>query len=196
MAPHITPVPPDREFTDGDAMTGLGNPVSGTTPLRATSLFAVVVFTSIALYNVVELSCIILTTFKKRSGLYFVSFCVATWGIPPYSIGFLILGIHQPEGRAIYGFVTMIIVGWVCTVTGQSVVLYSRLHLIDRDSRHLRWVLAMIITNGVVLHSVTAVMTFGSNSLEDPARFYEPYSIVEKVQVTVFFVQVSLDPQR
>lgn len=181
---------PTQHVPDGDEMTGLDKPDA-----RSDGLFTVVAFTSVALYNVVELTAIILTAFKKRSGLYFTSFCVATWGILPYSIAFLVIGVHQPEGPAIYGYVTMIVVGWVCTVSGQSVVLYSRLHLIDRDRRHLRFVLAMIVTNGVVLHSVTTVMVFGANSLEDPSRFYVAYSIVEKIQVTVFFIQVSLHPE-
>lgn len=195
MARPHSPLPlAARHPTDPDEMTGLTSPVAGQAPVAISRLFAVVAFTSIALYNVIELTCIILTTFKKRRGLYFVSFCVATWGIPPYSIAFLVLGLHQPTGPAIYGYVTMIVVGWVCTVSGQSVVLYSRLHLVDRDRRHLRLVLAMIITNGVLLHSVTTVMVFGANSIENPGRFYEPYSIMEKIQVTIFFVQVSLHP--
>lgn len=83
----------------------------------------------------------------------------------------------------------MIIVGWSATVTGQSLVLYSRLHLIDCDRRHLRVVLAIIITNGVIFHSLTAALGFGANSTSNPAPFYKPYSITKKVQVTVFFVQ-------
>lgn len=183
-----------RGATGGDKMTGQDGPVSGGSLPRQQTIFAVVAFTTVALYNVIELTCIIFTTFKKRRGLYFISFCVATWGIPPYAISFLILGIHPPDAqsRAIYGYVTGIVVGWICTVSGQSVVLYSRLHLIDRDRRHLRCVLAMIITNGVVLHTATTVMVFGANSIENPSRFYKPYSIMEKVQVSVFFVQVSL----
>lgn len=182
-----------RDAAEGDHMTGQDGDVSGGLLPREQTIFAVVAFSSVALYNVVELTFIIFTTFKKRSGLYFISFCVATWGILPYSISFLILAVKpvDPQSRAIYGYVTGIVVGWVCTVSGQSVVLYSRLHLIDRDERHLRCVLAMIIINGVILHSATTVMIFGANSIHNAARFDKPYSIMEKVQVTVFFVQVS-----
>ena len=182
-----------RDVPDGDHMTGQDGPVSSGLLSRKQTTYAVVAFTSVALYNVIELTCIIFTTFKKRRGLYFISFCVATWGILPYSISFLVLGIKpvDPQSRAIYGYVTGIVVGWICTVSGQSIVLYSRLHLIDRDQRHLRYVLAMIITNGVILHSATTVMVFGANSIDNPGRFDRPYSIMEKVQVTIFFVQVS-----
>ena len=166
--------------------------LTGVIPMR--TYFAVVAFTSVALYNVVELSCIIFKTFKRRSGLYFIAFCVATYGIPPYSIAYLVLGLHPDPGPyGIYGFVVLIVVGWSCTVTGQSMVLYSRLHLIDRDRKHLRAVLAMIITNGIILHGTVGALGFGANSSANPKPFYKPYSIIEKVQITVFFVQeVSL----
>ena len=51
----------------------------------------------------------------------------------------------------------------------------------------------MIIVNGVILHSITTVLTFGSNSnsLPDTAlrRFVRGYSIMEKTQMVIFFVQ-------
>lgn len=194
MLSHFAPLLLGRDTVAGDNMTGQDGSEPGGLLPRDQTIFAVVAFTSVALYNVVELTCIIFTTFKKRRGLYFVSFCVATWGIPPYSIAFLLLGIDPPgpQSLAIYGYVTGIVVGWICTVSGQSVVLYSRLHLIDRNQRHLRFVLAMIITNGVILHSATTVMVFGANSTQHSNLFEKPYSIMEKVQVTVFFVQVSI----
>lgn len=58
--------------------------------------FAVVAFLSIALYNVIELAFIIYATFKKRSGLYFWSFVIATCGILPSCVGWLLkcLGVN------------------------------------------------------------------------------------------------------
>jgi hypothetical protein len=51
----------------------------------------------------------------------------------------------------------------------------------------------MIIINGVILHSVTTVLTFGSNSNSLPSttlqRFVRGYSIMEKTQMVIFFVQ-------
>ena len=41
----------------------------------------VVVFLSVAVYNFIELNVQIFATFKRRSGLYFWSFTIATWGI-------------------------------------------------------------------------------------------------------------------
>lgn len=155
------------------------------------TMFALVVFVSIAVYNVLELTCLIFIVFKKRSGLYFWSLCVATWGIPVYSLGFLLLGLGVSP-HAVYVHVTLIVIGWSCTVTGQSVVLYSRLHLLDRNPVHLRFVLVMIIVNATILHPTIAVMIFGANSFDNPSRFYRPYSIAEKVQVSIFFVQETI----
>ena len=41
--------------------------------------------------------------------------------------------------------------GWVMMVTGQSVVLYSRLHLVMQNQKVLKAVLMMIIVDGVLV---------------------------------------------
>ncbi|KAH6666696.1 integral membrane protein [Halenospora varia] len=162
--------------------SGIGKP-STNSPATQT---AIVVFIAISLYNVVELNFIILATFKRRGGLYFWSFVISTWGIAIYSIGFLIKNLQISSQSSLY--VTMIIVGWCSMVTGQSVVLYSRLHLVLRNTTQLRLVLGMIITNGVICHIPIIVMVYGANS-DHPEKFLVPYSIYEKVQVTIFFLQ-------
>jgi hypothetical protein len=54
----------------------------------------------------------------------------------------------------------------------------------------------MIIVNGIVLHSATTVLTFGSNSnsLSETTlqRFVHGYSIMEKIQMVGFFVQETI----
>lgn len=81
------------------------------------------------------------------------------------------------------------IFAWVLMVSGQSLVLFSRLHLVNVGRRVRRWVLAMIVFNGVVMHTPTAVLTIGSRTDSDPERFAPAYGYAERVQVTVFFVQ-------
>ncbi|GAB1310193.1 hypothetical protein MFIFM68171_00403 [Madurella fahalii] len=154
-------------------------------PTGAT-LIAIIVFVSLSLYNVVELSFIILATFKRRGGLYFWSFVVATWGIVPYAVGFLIKALQVPVASWVYA--TMIVVGWCCMVTGQSVVLYSRLHIVLRNQSRLRLVLAMIVVNAIICHVPIIVMVYGANS-SNPGPFIGPYSVYERVQVTLFFLQ-------
>ena len=69
-------------------------------------------FLGIAVYNVIELTVLIFTTFKKYEGLYFSSLVVATWGIAPYCGGFY-LKYYVPTSSA-YLFYTLILIGWTC----------------------------------------------------------------------------------
>lgn len=143
-------------------------------------------FASIALYNVLELLLIIFATFKRKSGLYFWSFVVATVSIVPYTLGFLFKFFAVIDIREIS--LTMIAAGWCGMITGQSVVLYSRLHIVVQDQRILRAVLAMIIVDAVICHVPVLVLLYGANSSNsDP--YIKPYSIFEKVQITIFFLQ-------
>lgn len=153
--------------------------------------FVIIVFTSIALYNVIELTLIIWWVFKRRGGIYFWSFVVATYGIAVYSVGFILKNNGPQTGAGIYIYLTLIAVGWVCMVTGQSMVLWSRLHLVLRDEFKLRLVLCMIIFDAIAMHVPTIVLLYGTNS-DESGRFEHTYSIYEKLQVTVFFVQEVL----
>jgi len=162
------------------------NGISKDSAPTGSTLVSIIVFISMALYNVVELSFIILATFKRRSGLYFWSFVVAAWSIAPYSVGFLLKALQVLSLPWVY--VTLIVIGWCGMVTGQSVVLYSRLHLVMKSEFRLRLVLAMIVADAVICHVPIIVMVYGANSA-NPTPFIVPYSIYEKVQVTVFFIQ-------
>lgn len=147
---------------------------------------AVVVLLSVALYNFLELNVQIFTTFKRRQGLYFWSFTIATWGILFNSIGYLLKHLEvTTEGNV---FATLILIGWCSMITGQSVVLYSRLHIVMHNKKRLRSVLIMIITNAIWLHIPVIVLVYGSNS-NNPTPFEKPYSIYEKIQLTVFVLQ-------
>ncbi|KPM36701.1 hypothetical protein AK830_g9844 [Neonectria ditissima] len=160
--------------------------ISKDTPVTGTTAFVVACFLAISLFNFIELNFIILTTFKRRSGLYFWSFILATWGIPPYAIGFLLKSFRPSINSYIY--VTLIVIGWWPLVTGQAVVLYSRLHLILHKRSWLRAVLLMIIINAIIGHVPTTILVYGANS-SNSGRFTKPYSIYEKIQITIFFLQ-------
>lgn len=135
----------------------------------------------LALYNAIELVVLVFVTFQRYHGLYFWSLVIAAFGIIPYSLGFLIkfFQLLDPNRDVGYVAVFFLTIGWYAMVTGgsipsywtfslivtgQSVVLWSRLHLLTSSRRVLRWTLWMIIVNGVLLHSTTTVLTFGSNS--------------------------------
>ncbi|KAF4991241.1 hypothetical protein FGRMN_7956 [Fusarium graminum] len=140
----------------------------------------------ISLYNVIELNALIITTFKTRKSLYFWSFFAATNGIAPHTVGFMIKNLVYSDDFILY--ITLISIGWVLMVTGQSLVLYSRLHLIFWNQFYLKLILAMITTNAVILHIPIIILMYGSNS-SDNNPWVHPYKIYEKIQVTVFFLQ-------
>ncbi|KAG7416541.1 hypothetical protein Forpi1262_v016751 [Fusarium oxysporum f. sp. raphani] len=162
---------------------GFGSGVDGFSQTSVTIIF---VFLAISLYNFIELNCIIWWTFKRHAGLYFWSFVVATWGIPLYCAGFLTKYLGSPSLG--YFSCTLIVIGWICLVTGQSMVLWSRVHLVLQDRKLLKMILWMIITNAIVCHGAIIPMVYGSFS-SNPEMWQKPYTIMEKIEVTAFFLQ-------
>lgn len=82
-----------------------------------------------------------------------------TWTIRVYQLAFMAKFFQFWKNN--YVSCAFITIGWYFMVTGQSLVLYSRLHLIVRDSRKLKWILYMIITDVFLFHIPTTVFTFG-----------------------------------
>lgn len=154
-----------------------------------TSLTIIIVFLAISFYNVIELNFLIWGTFKRYVGLYFWTVLIATWGIPVYCSGFLV----KYFGSSSLGYLscTLIVVGWVFMVTGQSMVLWSRLHLVLRNQKRLRLILWMIIVDAIICHGAIIPMVYGSFS-SSPEMWKKPYSIMEKIQVTIFFLQETI----
>ena len=146
----------------------------------------VIVCSTLALYNALELILLIFTTFKRWHGLYFWALLIASFGVIPYNVGFLVVFFQLTQQYA--GFI-IDSYGWITMVTGQSVVLYSRLHLVLRNPKVLRAVLWMIVVDAVVLHVSTTVVLFGSSYGDDENGFNGAYTVIEKVQMTTFCIQ-------
>ncbi|KAJ6072784.1 hypothetical protein N7467_010869 [Penicillium canescens] len=147
-----------------------------------------IVCSTLALYNAFELLVLIITIFKRYKGLYFWSIFLASFGLIPYSVGWTL--VHFEPTIAYVGMI-LDTVGWILLVSGQSVVLYSRLHLVLHNSNILRVVLWMIICNGVIWHTSVTVLLFGSTYSPRQNRngFNAVYNVIEKVQMTFFCLQ-------
>lgn len=78
---------------------------------------------------------------------------------------------------------TFLNVGWIFMVAGQSMVLYSRLHLITHSRTMLYAVLWMIIVDTVVLYAVTTAYTYGANVHPEDKHYVDGYNVVERVQM-------------
>jgi hypothetical protein len=139
-----------------------------------------------ALYSALELIILVFSTFKKYHGLYFWSLLAsASLGVIPDSLGLL---LKYFELAPIWIPVTLSTAGWAIMVTGQSLVLYSRLHLVLFDRRILRFVLGMIIFDAIVLQIPQIIASYGAVYVCH-LHFQSFFNKWEKVQLTVFFVQ-------
>ncbi|KAJ5216588.1 uncharacterized protein N7498_002995 [Penicillium cinerascens] len=150
-----------------------------------------VTFIGLSCYNVAELVVLVPATFRRWRGLYFWSLLASGCiGVVPYSIGFLMKFFTRADSVL---SVTVLTVGWWTMVTGQSVVLYSRLHLVLRDEKVLRRVWWMIVMNVFLLHVPTTILTYGANIVHSgEIAWVDGYNIMEKIQLTGFTIQESL----
>jgi len=150
-----------------------------------------VAFIALACYNVAELVVLVPSTFRRWQGLYFWSLLASRCiGVVPYTIGFMMKFFTHADSVL---SVTVLTIGWWTMVTGQSVVLYSRLHLVLRDEKTLRRVLWLIVANFFLLHVPTTILTFGANIVHSgEVAWVQGYNIMEKIQLTGFTIQESL----
>jgi hypothetical protein len=116
---------------------------------------AVLVCSTLTIYNALELVLLILTTFQAYVGIYFWSLIFATMGLIPYTLGFMTEYFQWSYLALGIGIDTF---GWILMVSGQSVVLYSRLHILFHQGgykRLLTCIKMMIIINAVIMHVTT-----------------------------------------
>lgn len=151
----------------------------------------VIVTTALSFYNSIELTLLIFTTFTSYRGLYFWSLLISTSGLIPYCIGLILhyfrLG-NNLAGLIINNY------GWCAFVTGQSVVLYSRLGIVlgrgnDRILKFVKW---MIIIDAILFHVTTTVLEFVGNFAEPASarpNYQRGYVYIEKIQMTGFCIQ-------
>ncbi|PLB36285.1 uncharacterized protein BDW47DRAFT_52631 [Aspergillus candidus] len=143
-------------------------------------------FITVTWWNAIELMVLVLSTFRRRKGLYFWSLVVTNClGVVPYSLGFLIQFFTEVNVAV---STAVVCVGWVFMVTGQSVVLYSRLHLVLRDKVVLRRVLCMIAVNIFLLHVPDIVISWVGTFAES-AKIIRAFNVMDKVQLVGFTVQ-------
>jgi hypothetical protein len=139
----------------------------------------------IAWYNALELIVLCFSTFKRYGGCYFWCLLIASFSIIPFGLGYLL--IIFDIYTSMFPFV-MELVAWVGMVTGQSLVLWSRLHLVCHSRTVLRATLAMIIVDAIVLHTPGFVLEIGSHSNKS-SLFIHGFNIFERVQLVGFSIQ-------
>ncbi|KAM5429836.1 hypothetical protein McanMca71_004319 [Microsporum canis] len=143
---------------------------------------------AVAIYNCLELVLLIFLTFNKYEGLYFWSLLLATVpGVLTDAVFLLMYYYMTIPPTVAFTFAS---IGWCFMITGQAVVLYSRLHMVLHSRLGLRLVLAMIIVFAIVFHIPDIVTGYGAIVDNDaqPA-FTRAFHIMEKIQLTAFSVQ-------
>jgi hypothetical protein len=156
----------------------------GPSTTARTGIFAA--FSALAWYNAIELIILCFVSFRRWNGTYFWSLLIASACIIPHVLGYVLLLF--PTGVSPWLCVTLIVVTWCSMVTGQSVVLWSRLHLVMQNRRVLRGVLWMICVNAVLFHLPTIVTMYGSVA-EPESAWARGYAVMERVQLVGFCVQ-------
>jgi hypothetical protein len=144
------------------------------------------VLIAIVLYNAIELTVLIPMTFRRYQSLYFWSLALsATVGLIASGVGNL---LHFFDIGPLSLALALSNIGFYFLVPAQSVVLYSRLHLILFNPRLLHFILRAVIFNGIVFAVLVTVMSFGSAFLQT-GPWNAGYTVVERLQVTWFCVQ-------
>ncbi|CAI7649285.1 unnamed protein product [Penicillium discolor] len=143
-----------------------------------------IVFTSIALYNAIELLILLFLTFTRYRGLYFWTLLLSViLGVVPHAIGYLL--------APLWFSLTLSTIGFYVMVPGQSLVLYSRLHLVVNDNKVLRFVLWLIIIDAIILLIPTTVLTFCASFVGNPSMIFG-YNVMERMQLAWFCAQEIL----
>jgi hypothetical protein len=90
---------------------------------------------------------------------------------------------HNP-----YVYNTLLTLGWILMVPGQSFVLYSRLYLISPNLKLLRFIFWMIVTSAICLCVPTVTLNLRQYT-KHPESYTRGYMVMEKIQMTLFTVQ-------
>ncbi|OJJ50138.1 hypothetical protein ASPZODRAFT_49197, partial [Penicilliopsis zonata CBS 506.65] len=142
---------------------------------------------SVSLWNALELIVLVLGYFRVHRGLYFWSLLItAGAGVIPDVIG-LLLKYFALAPIAVP--VTVSTFGWTVMVTGQSLVLYSRLHLVVHSQKLLMSVLCMIIANAILFQIPQIVLSYGAVYGPSTFSFILVFNTWEKVQLVIFSLQ-------
>ncbi|KAF9895054.1 hypothetical protein FE257_004682 [Aspergillus nanangensis] len=149
----------------------------------------VIILTAISCYNMVELTVLLSTTFRSWKGLYFWSLLVTGGlGVVPYSLGSC-LGVFLHIGPSFLA--AMSVPAGIVMVAGQSIVLYSRLHLVVSNKLVLRAVVYSIIIAVFLLQIPTAVLLWGWY-LSGKIVFLDGHYIMGKISTTLIVLQETV----
>ena len=149
-------------------------------------------FMALSLWLVLEFHVQVFRFFKKRSGLYFWSLLILSWGVLLHSIGYLLNWFAPDCPWQVYALMDAI--GWSMLVTAESLVLYSRMHLVTRNHKVHRFVLGMIIFTALFVQIPNWCISIPAVD-RDPAisAIWSPRDSIEtRIQQVAFLLQEGI----
>ena len=113
---------------------------------------AATAFLALTFWLILDVNVGIYRVFKKKRGLYYWSLTIGTWACALSTIGNVLKNLTPQYGPKIWPFWTLLINGgWSLYATAECIVLYSRLHLVNRSHKVQRKILWFIIIGSFVL---------------------------------------------
>ena len=113
---------------------------------------ATTAFLAMTFWLILDVNVGIYRVFRKKQGLYFWTLVIGTWGCAFSTIGNVLKNLTPQYGPKIWPFWTLLINGgWSLYATAECLVLYSRLHLVNRSRQTQRNVLILIIVGSFLL---------------------------------------------
>ncbi|OAL50897.1 hypothetical protein IQ07DRAFT_630877 [Pyrenochaeta sp. DS3sAY3a] len=145
-------------------------------------------FNCVAIWSAVPLTFRMFATIRDKRSLYFRATLASSWGLSLRSQAY-IMGYY---GRSIpwwvYGPLSQL--GWICMVSGFALVLWSRLGLIFGNERVKRYLLFMIVFNGVVWHTILSVFAMIMWHQRGPSPPTPLYRRVRDVNQVCEYIQI------
>lgn len=146
-------------------------------------------FLALAVWNAFEVFVNIFRRFRRYTGLYFYSLIAASIGIPLHALGYFLRFYDVSDSVPLQSL--LVGGGGMLMITGQSIVLWSRLHLISPGRRD-RWLLCMIICACVVVQGGATVLLTAAAIPTSARGFLDVYQKWEPFQCTWFAFQECL----
>lgn len=113
---------------------------------------AATAFLALTFWLILDINVGIYRVFKKKRGLYYWSLIIGTWACAISTIGNVLKNLTPQYGPKIWPLWTLMINGgWSLYAIAECIVLYSRLHLVNRSLKVQRRILWFIIIGSFVL---------------------------------------------
>ncbi|KAF2008745.1 hypothetical protein BU24DRAFT_456016 [Aaosphaeria arxii CBS 175.79] len=137
-------------------------------------------FQCVAIWSTVPLTIRMFATIRDKRSLYFRATLASSWGLSLRSQAYLMGYYNRSIPWWIYGTLSQI--GWILMVSGFALVLWSRLGLLFANERVKKYLLYLIIFNGIVWHTILTVFAMIMWDQRGPIFAARPTALYKRVR--------------